>query len=130
MPGPHFAVYMHLLQVLALIALRNGGSIIERNLEIISDNLELVREFISARSDKFEWQEPAAGSVAFPRLKTGQPVEEFCQLVREGCGVLLLPATVYDHEEVSRKGHFRIGLGRQDLAVCLQQLDDFLEAKL
>lgn len=46
----------------------------------------------------FEWQPPKHGTVAFPRLTTGEPVEAFCDRCVQQAGVLLLPATVYDHE--------------------------------
>lgn len=45
-----------------------------------------------------------------------------------GCGVLLLPATVYDHAACTQAGHFRIGLGRANVPECLQHLRDFLVA--
>jgi aspartate/methionine/tyrosine aminotransferase len=52
----------------------------------------------------------------------GEPVEAFCDRLVEEAGVLLLPATVYDHPE----GRFRLGFGRRNLPECLQQLDGFL----
>lgn len=43
-----------------------------------------------------------------------------------GCGVLLLPATVYGHAPAVQRRHFRIGLGRRDLPRCLEVLEGFL----
>lgn len=70
-----------------------------------------------------------AGPLAFPRLKTGDNVAAWCKEVVEGCGVLLLPASVYDHAASTAQGHFRIGLGRKDVAECLKQLDAWCVAK-
>lgn len=56
----------------------------------------------------------------------GEDVEAFCERLVSGCGVLLLPSTVYDHGLSSARGHFRIGLGRRDLPECLKVLRGFL----
>ena len=53
--------------------------------------------------------------LAFPRLKTGEDVDAWCKELVTQCGVLLLPASVYAHEESRARGHFRIGLGRKDM---------------
>ncbi len=53
-------------------------------------------------------------------------VEAFCDRVVGGCGVLLLPATVYGHAPAVQRSHFRIGLGRRDLPQCLEVLEGFL----
>ena len=61
-------------------------------------------------------------------MTSGEPVGEFCERVVRGCGVLLLPATVYDHAGCTEAGHFRIGLGRANVPECLQHLRAFLLA--
>lgn len=70
-----------------------------------------------------------AGPLAFPRLKTGDSIEAWCKEVVEGCGVLLLPASMYDHEASTARSHFRVGLGRKDMPECLQALDAWLVSK-
>ena len=42
-------------------------------------------------------------------------------------GVLLLPATVYDHTPSIAAGRFRVGLGRKNVPECLKVLEQFLE---
>lgn len=69
------------------------------------------------------------GPLAFPRLKTGDSIEAWCKEVVQGCGVLLLPASVYDHQASTARGHFRISLGRKDMPECLKQLDAWLVGK-
>lgn len=45
----------------------------------------------------------------------------------DGCaGVLLLPATVYDHPASVANARFRVGLGRRNVPQCLQALEEFL----
>lgn len=74
----------------------------------------------------FEWIPPAHGTVAFPRLTTGEPVEAFCDRCVQEAGVLLLPATVYDHEPstaqvcaVPRTGCTSTHWHRDDFALAL-----------
>lgn len=50
----------------------------------------------------FEWTPPAHGTVAFPHLTTGEPIDAFCNRCVREAGVLLLPATVYDHKPSTR----------------------------
>ncbi|EIE23298.1 aminotransferase, classes I and II [Coccomyxa subellipsoidea C-169] len=114
-------------EVLALIGLRARDWLISANLDLIEANLGAARAFFARHSDTFEWYEPAAGSVAFPRLRTGEPVDEFCERLVQKSGVLLLPATVYEHAPSVAEGRFRIGLGRLNFKECLKHLEDFLQ---
>lgn len=66
-----------------------------------------------------------AGPVAFPRLLTGEPVGAWCERLVAACGVLLLPADVYEHESSAARGHFRFSLGRTDMPACLAVLDEW-----
>lgn len=49
------------------MALRSRARIVDDNLELIHTNLRAVRAFMTEFSGHFEWAEPAASSVAFPR---------------------------------------------------------------
>lgn len=69
------------------------------------------------------------GPLAFPRLKTGDSIEAWCKEVVQGCGVLLLPASVYDHQASTDRGHFRFSLGRKDMPECLKALDAWCVSK-
>ena len=53
-------------------------------------------------------------------------MDSFCDRVVRGSGVLLLPATVYDHQPSTAAGHFRIGLGRENVEASLGHLRAFL----
>jgi aspartate/methionine/tyrosine aminotransferase len=112
--------------VLALAAVRATQKLTQRCRDIIAANLNASDAFFARWPDIFEWHRPQGGPIAFPRLRTGEDVEQWCeQLVKES-GVLLLPAGVYDHEASVKRGHFRIGLGRQNLPQCLEQLEAWL----
>ena len=101
--------------------MRNRQKLIERNLNIIQQNLMVIDDLFTRRADLFSWVRPQAGSMAFPRYLGGS-VETFCdQLVKEA-GVLLLPGSVYDDS----RSHFRLGLGRKSLPQAVKKLEEFL----
>ena len=55
------------LQVLALMALRAGETIRAGHMAVLRANLVHAEAFFEEFEHMFEWQPPAAGSVAFPR---------------------------------------------------------------
>ncbi|MGA2479395.1 MAG: aminotransferase class I/II-fold pyridoxal phosphate-dependent enzyme [Spirochaetia bacterium] len=108
---------------LAELALRHGEQIASRNRAIIAANLPLLDSFFARHADRFTWQRPKAGPIAFPRL-LGREVSAFCDACAAGCGVLLLPGTLYG----DAGNHFRIGFGRKNMSEALARLEEFLAA--
>lgn len=109
---------------LAIIAVRHREQLVERNRQIITRNLALLDEFFARRADMFDWLRPAAGPIAFPRLRADRSAAEFCRALVESAGVLLLPGDLYAPEYAA---HFRIGFGRANLPEALARLDAFIE---
>ncbi len=109
-------------EFLAEIAMRHRRELVERNLGIIKRNLAIMDTFFARHADRFSWVRPQAGSMAFPRYLGGD-VESFCDELVRKAGVLLLPGSVYDDPA----GHFRLGLGRQNLPEAVARLEEFLE---
>jgi aspartate/methionine/tyrosine aminotransferase len=108
---------------LAEIALRHGERIISRSRAIIGANLPLLDAFFARHPERFTWQRPKAGPIAFPRLR-GQEAASFCDACAAGCGVLLLPGGLYGDEG----SHFRIGFGRGNMPEALARLEEWLPA--
>lgn len=108
-------------EFLGEVAMRNRIKLAKRNLGIIKDNLAVMDKFFSRHADLFAWIRPQAGSMAFPRLLNGE-VEEFCDRLAKEAGVLLLPGSVYDDSN----NHFRLGLGRKNLPLAVEKLEEFL----
>ena len=75
-----------LFQVLALIGLRAAKTLVQRNLDIIEANVTHFRTFCERHSDVMAFAAPAAGSIAFARLLTGEPIEAFCKRLVEEAG--------------------------------------------
>ena len=99
---------------LAVIALKNGEQILERNREILRKHLKELEAFFADFPTLFDWQRPKGGCVAFPKYKGPDGVESFCRSLIEESGVLLLPASIYRSELMPTPAdHFRIGYGRK-----------------
>lgn len=105
-------------EFLAELALRHRHRLARRNLELVLANLTLLDGFFARHADRFAWQRPRAGPIAFPRLRTGD-VETFCDDLAQRAGVLLLPGTVYG----DIGNHFRIGFGRRSLPEALARFE-------
>ena len=113
--------------ILARIALRNAGAILDRNRRIAGRNLALLDDFFRARADLFDWQVPPAGCIAFPRYKGRDGVEAFCARAVEQAGILLLPSSVFASAfGPTPKDRFRIGFGKLSLPAGLDALGEFL----
>lgn len=98
---------------LAVIALQNRDSILERNRAILRKNVVALEELFADFPDLFKWRRPQGGSVAFPKYTGPEGVEAFCRSLIEDSGILLLPASVYRSELMTAPAdNFRIGFGR------------------
>ncbi|MCQ1536997.1 aminotransferase class I/II-fold pyridoxal phosphate-dependent enzyme [Methanosarcina sp. KYL-1] len=113
-------------EFLAALALRHREILIERNLEIVRKNLELLDAFFEKHTGLFEWIRPGAGPIAFPELRPDIDVEEFCVDLAEKNGVLLLPGTMYD---IGGR-QFRIGFGRKNMPEALKEFEKYIEKNL
>ncbi len=114
-------------EVLATIALKAGRTILDANRALVRDNLDRVRAFMADHRDRFEWDEPDGGCIAFPRYLGPEGVDEFCRAAVEESGVLLLPNSVYQSRLAPVPAdRFRIGYGRRNLGEALAQLDTHL----
>ncbi len=112
-------------EVLGLMALRAGDAIVAANRAVLAANLALLNAFFARHAASWEWSPPAGGTVGFPRLLTGESADAFCDRVLAGCGVLLLPSSVY-HFVPPGEQRVRIGFGRRDMPAVLARLEAFL----
>ena len=110
-------------EILALIGLRAGKSIIDRNLAIIRENCKAVDAFMERHKGTFRWKRPVAGSFAFPSLrdKDDSIMKRCKEWVEEG-NVMLLPSPLYEFGD----SHFRLGLGRVDAKEVLELWEQYL----
>lgn len=108
-------------EFLAGVALRNRKAILNRNLQIVSDNLKYYDRFFEKYTELFSWYKPNAGSVAFVKMCFGNDDMAFAEQVLKQQGVLLLPGGIYDYP-----GYFRIGFGRKKIPEALKQFEKFV----
>ncbi len=109
-------------EFLAEVALRHRQVLVERNLNLLKDNLSILDGFFVGHADLFSWVKPKAGSIGFPKLLRGE-IEPFCHELVVRQGVLLLPGTLFDDSD----NHFRLGYGRKNMPQAVEQLELFLK---
>ncbi len=114
-------------EFLAELALRHRAQLAQRNLGIIARNLQLLDTFFAEHADRFAWERPSAGSIAFPKMRNGD-VDEFCDALATRQGVLLLPGRLFDDDAqpMHLEKRFRIGFGRQNMPEALARWRAFL----
>jgi aspartate/methionine/tyrosine aminotransferase len=112
-------------EFLAEIALKHRDTILQRNLDIIRNNLEVLQAFFARHDHVFHWAQPKAGPIAFPSLVSDSDSQRFCHDLVTKTGVLLLPGILYGLEYA---GNFRIGYGRRNLAQCIEKLREYLDS--
>lgn len=100
-------------ELLALMALEAGDELLRRNMTLAEANRHLLREFFRREPDFFEWYEPDAGCIAFPRYLGGEGVTAYCDKLVQEQGVLLMPADVFSSQLCQTpQDRFRVGYGR------------------
>ena len=109
-------------EYLSTVALRHNKEIIQRNLEIIGNNLQVLDAFFARHPQLFTWQKPKAGPIAFPEINFPQGAEAFSHELVENEGILIAPGTVFEAGDKN----IRIGFGRKNLPECIPRLDKFL----
>lgn len=107
-------------ELLALIALRNKDHIVQRSLAIIAKCKEAVRQFMAKHADVFEYAEPVAGPIAFPKLRGD--VTKYAEQLVESTGILILPGAMYGDEGYGDR--FRLSVGRDNVSEILELWDE------
>ncbi len=105
-------------ELLVALALRHSERLIGESRALVLENLPLLTEFVERHGELFEWVQPAAGPIAFPRVRDGRDVRAWCERTAADAGVLLLPGSVYEQPE-----HVRMGYGRAGLREALERLE-------
>ncbi|UCH98523.1 MAG: aminotransferase class I/II-fold pyridoxal phosphate-dependent enzyme [Candidatus Aminicenantes bacterium] len=109
-------------EFLAILALKNKALILNRNLEIITANLQHLESFFSRNSHFFDWVKPNAGSLIFPRLIFTGDAEAFCLDLLDKKGVLLASGNQFNYSNQ----YVRFGFGRKNMPEALQKLEEYL----
>ncbi len=113
-------------EILSLVALRARDVVLARSRSIVGSNLALLDGFFARRPEQFAWVRPRGGSIGFPELRAGVPIDRFTEDLLAAEGVLLAPGSVFGHPD----NHFRLGFGRTDLPAALAGLEAFADRTL
>jgi aspartate/methionine/tyrosine aminotransferase len=113
-------------EVLATIALRARGALLDRTRTICERNLELLDAFFERHRGIFRWVRPPAGTIGFAELLAAVAIEDFARELIENEGVMLLPGSVFDWPG----NHFRLGYGRANMPEALERLERFAAGRL
>jgi aspartate/methionine/tyrosine aminotransferase len=131
-----FEHYKHFLSIcnsapseaLARIALKARQEILDRNRQVIRDNLAVLNAFFADYEHLFDWREPDGGCVGFIRYKGAEGVEEFARRLVEESGVLFLPSSIYRSElGPVPDACLRVGFGRSHVPAGVARLREWLE---
>lgn len=115
--------------ILGRIALHASQSIIARNVAIITENRLALDKFFARYVDRFDWQPPLAGCIAFPRYIGPGDVETFCEILLTQSGIALMPASVYQSPLAQTSSdHFRIGFGKSSFQLGINALSAVLDS--
>jgi len=109
-------------EILALIALRARGRILDQGHAIIGANLPILTDFVRRHAARLAWSPPKAGSVCFPRFIGGVDAERVATQLVERTGVLIVPGSRFEFD----RAYFRVGYGRTDMAAALALIDPLM----
>ncbi|MCF0248522.1 MAG: aminotransferase class I/II-fold pyridoxal phosphate-dependent enzyme [Synergistes sp.] len=110
-------------EILATIAMRNAPDLLQRNHNIVLENLSLAEAFFKKRKDLFQWIQPNGGSTAFPRLLAPYDVTKMCERAMTEKRLLIIGERAFG----LNTNHFRVGLGRTDFGRALAVFSDIVE---
>lgn len=111
---------------IAALALRQRASLLERNNKLAVDNLALANQFFERHTERFNWQPPKAGVIAFPAWQGDGDTDQLCHQLIESTGVLILPSSQYN----AGAQHFRIGFGRKNFPQALARFEAYVDQKM
>jgi aspartate/methionine/tyrosine aminotransferase len=115
-------------EVLARIALKARDKILDRNRQIVRDNVTVLNGFFADYAHLFDWREPDGGCVGFIRYKGAEGVEEFTRRLVAESGVLFLPSSIYRSELGPVPDNcLRVGFGRLHVPAAVAALRRWLE---
>ena len=115
-------------EVLSVIALKNRSKILEKNINILSENAEKLDKFFAEFPDIFAWSRPDGGAVAYPKYLRTDNSNQFCEDLLNDTGIMILPPRIYNSDLLSTpQDHFRIGFGRSGMDEMLDVFYHYLK---
>jgi len=112
-------------ELLALMALRNRGAILQQHRHRIRANARHFQAFLAERAELFSGGPPSAGPVCFVRLLGEPSAQAFADRAVAEAGVMMAPSLLFGYGD----HHIRVGLGRSNLPEVLAELCRYLDQR-
>jgi aspartate/methionine/tyrosine aminotransferase len=93
---------------LALHALRHREAVIERNREIVEENMATAANWLERHREYVTWTPPRGGLLALMSYTLDIPSMELANRLADEYSVMLAPGSAFDYEY-----HLRVGLGQR-----------------
>lgn len=108
---------------IATLALKHHSLILDKNNQILRENIQLFSRFVEKHQDLFSWYPPSAGMLSIVKVKGVEDIEIWAQKIVNETGILILPCTLFGMQGP----YFRLGLGQCDLVEMLRILDNYFK---
>ena len=108
-------------EYLGRMAIRAIPQLIEKNLNIVKQNLLIAERFFEKWNRHFTWLRPVAGSVSLMKIKE-ESAEKFCHEMATRFGVVLLPVKFMGSEDQ----YARLGFGRINFQIGMDAFEKAL----
>ena len=108
-------------EYLGRMAIRAIPKLIEKNLNIVKQNLLIAEKFFLKWHTHLAWLRPVAGSVSLMKIKE-EPAEKFCHEMAKRFGVVLLPVKFMGYEDQ----YARLGFGRANFQIGIDAFEKAL----
>lgn len=112
-------------EILAMMAMEKREEIISRQRRRLENNLNILESFCINHGDVFSLNRPKGGSICFPRLILNDDAESFCRHLVSEANIMLVPSSIFGFGN----HHVRIGFGRDEFSLALNELACYLGRK-
>ncbi len=96
-----------LLDRASVVAFQHLPELAERSRAILAPNLAVVEAFLAGQP-ALEWVKPSGGTVAFPRLRSGESADRLAERLLREFDTAVVPGRFFD-----APAHFRVAFGIQ-----------------
>lgn len=111
-----------LSEKIAIMALQNKERILNRNLEIIKDNLFFLDKFFHKFNGIFTWVRPKGSPIGFPKILIEENIDSLHHKLLSEKHILIMPSNVFFYGNKN----FRIGFGKYNFTEALNHFENFI----
>jgi aspartate/methionine/tyrosine aminotransferase len=112
--------------IISQYALSNKEKLLQRNSNICSENLEILKDAIERSNGKLDVFIPTAGTTCFIKVIGVENTEQLCLDLIKDYKTLFIPGETFGYP-----GYLRAGFGssKKDIIACMENLLKYLESK-